>query len=302
MPATIPDIFERGTLRRQRDGAADGFSEFDFLKREISDRLADRLRDISREFKIAVDLGCHTGVMAEYLDGLGGIETLIQCDLSERMVASVQGANRIVVDEEALPFADSSLNLVMAAMNLHWVNDLPGTFAQIRRALRPDGLFLAATFGLGTLAELRDCLMRADLELRGGAGPRVSPFIDTREAGALLQRAGFALPVVDTDTITVTYENIFKLMADLRGMGEANLVKERPRSFTPRSVFLRAGEIYAEEYADPDGRIPATFEIAYLTGWAPDQSQQKPLRPGSATSRLADALGTSEVPAGEAPE
>jgi SAM-dependent methyltransferase len=184
-------------------------------------------------------------------------------------------------------------------MSLHWVNDLPGTLAQIRAALRPDGLFLAAMLGGETLHELRACLMEAELQESGGVSPRVSPFAELRDAGALLQRAGFALPVADRDRITVTYETPLKLLADLRGMGESNAVHERPRGFTKRSVLFRAAALYQERHGADDGRIPASFEVIYMHGWAPHQSQQQPLRPGSAAAPLAAALGGDEQSAGE---
>jgi SAM-dependent methyltransferase len=198
-----------------------------------------------------------------------------------------------------LPFADASFDLVVSGLSLHWVNDLPGALIQVRRALRPDGLFLAALLGGDTLIELRQALVEAETEVEGGASPRVSPFLDVREAGALLQRAGFSLPVVDLDTITVTWPDALALMKDLRGMGEANAVLERKKSFTRRGTLLSAAAGYQARHGDAEGRIPATFQIVYLTGWAPHDSQQRPLRPGAATSRLADALDVAEVSAGE---
>ncbi|HZD24669.1 MAG TPA: methyltransferase domain-containing protein, partial [Alphaproteobacteria bacterium] len=201
--------------------------------------------------------------------------------------------------EEALPFQPGSFDLVLSALSLHWVNDLPGALLQIRGALKPDGLFLAAMLGGDTLMELREALLLAEMELTGGASPRISPMADLREAGALLQRAGFALPVADSDRLTLTYAEPFSLLRELRGLGEASAGGSRPRGFARRALFEAAARIYHERHAGPDGRIPATFEVLYLIGWAPHESQQRPLRPGSAAQRLADALDTEEHSAGD---
>jgi NADH dehydrogenase [ubiquinone] 1 alpha subcomplex assembly factor 5 len=205
----------------------------------------------------------------------------------------------VVAEAEALPFKPESFDLAVSLLDLHWINDLPGALVQLRRALKPDGLLLASLFGGDTLLELRQAWMEAEIEEEGGAGPRVAPFADVRDLGSLLQRAGFALPVVDSDTIEVTYPDALALMRDLRAMGEANAVAERRRSFTRRATLARAAAFYAERFRRPDGRIAARFEILTLTGWAPHQSQPKPLRPGSATARLADALNTIERSAGD---
>jgi hypothetical protein len=189
-----------------------------------------------------------------------------------------------------VPIETASVNLVLSPMALHAVNDLPGTLVRIRRGLKPDGLFLAAIPGAGTLSELRDVLLAAEAELTGGASPRVIPFADVRDIGGLLQRAGFALPVVDAENYTVRYDSLFPLMRDLRAMGMANPLRGRSRKPLGRAFFLRAAEIYAERYSDPDGRIRATFSIIYASGWAHHESQQQPLKPGSAKVRLADAL------------
>ncbi len=291
-------VFDRHAVRRHRARAADGLSAHDFLLCNVAERLTDRLQDISRTFPHALDLGCHTGQMGRVLGRHGGIETLIQCDLAPEM-ARRAGGYAIAADEEALPFAPESFDLVLSNLSLHWVNDLPGCLLQIRQTLKPDGLFLAAMFGGGTLVELRNCLMEAESEIAGGVSPRISPFPDLRDAAGLLQRAGFTLPVADRDTITVTYENAFRLFADLRGMGEGNAIRERQSNFTGRAVFLKAAERYQSNHAAPDGRIDATFNVIFLHGWAPHPSQQKPLRPGSAQSRLATALETEEVPTGD---
>lgn len=283
-------VFEPHLVRKHRARAAARLAEHDFLFRAVAERLADRLLDIKRRFPLALDLGCHCGEFGEIVGTRGGIETLVQCDPSPDM-ARRAGGLAFAAEPEALPFGEGRFDLIVSDMSLHWVNDLPGALIQIRRSLKPDGLFLAALAGGGTLGELRAALLEAEMELAGGASPRVSPFVDLRDAGALLQRAGFALPVADGDLIPVRYENALRLMADLRGMGEANALAAMPRYFTRRDVILRAAEIYRERHEGPDGRIPASFQIVYLTGWGPDPSQQKPLKPGSAEASLADALG-----------
>jgi NADH dehydrogenase [ubiquinone] 1 alpha subcomplex assembly factor 5 len=292
-------IFDRRALRQHRARAA-GRTGFDFLFTEAAERLVDRLDDVSRRFPVAVDLGCRDGVLARCLAGHDKIEHLIQADLSPEFAARATGA-RLAADPELLPFATGSVDLVVSALALHWVNDLPGALLQLRRALKPDGLLLVSMLGGETLAELRQSLMSAELAEEGGASPRVSPFAELRDLGGLLQRAGFAMPVVDSDVLTATYTDALALMRDLRGMGESNVVAERRRSFTRRGTLARAAALYEAQFAGTDGRIPASFEIITLTAWAPHQDQPKPLRPGSAQTRLATALGTAEQPAGEKP-
>ena len=296
-------VFDRKLVRQRRERAAPGFAGADFLIRESAARLADRLLDVTRSFPLALDLGCHTGAMGEELKTSPKIERLFQADLSPRMARAAAIANgrpAICADEEFLPLAPQSLDLVLSNLSLHWVNDLPGALAQIRMALKPDGLLLATLFGTETLKELRSVLIDAEAEIAGGVAPRVSPFTNVRDAGNLLTRAGFALPVVDAETVTVTYSDMFKLMADLRAMGETNTVIERRHAPTRSDVFLRAAALYAERFADERGRITATFQIITMTAWAPHASQQKPLRPGSATARLADALQAKEISLPEA--
>jgi len=259
-------LFDRHLLRRRRDRAAARLAEHDFLLREAGERLADRLSDVRRQFPLALDLGCRDGLLAGILAGRGGIERLIRTDPSLVMARRVQGP-AVVAEEEALPFAAESFDLVLSLLNLHWVGDLPGALLQIRQALKPGGLFLGVMFGLGTLGELRDCLLAAESELRGGAGPRISPFADLRDAAGLLQRAGFALPVADAERLTVTYPDAIALMRDLRGMGEANALAARPRGFAGRELFAQAAALYAERHADAEGRIPACFQLIFLTGW-----------------------------------
>lgn len=304
MPQADPRlrVFDRATLRRRRDRAAEGFPAHDFLVRRAGEDIVERIAGVNRNFEIAADIGAHRGALREAMAAAalpeGKIGMLISTDLSAAMLAHAAGP-RIVADEEALPFADASLNLATSILSLHWVNDLPGTLIQVRRALKPDGLFVAALFGGETLTELRQSMTEAEIECEGGLSPRISPFADLRDMGGLLQRAGFALPVADTDRVTVRYADPLRLMAELRGMGETNALAERRRIPLRRGTLMRAAEIYREKFGLPDGRVPATFDIVVVTGWAPHESQQKPLAPGSAETRLADALGTVERNAGD---
>ena len=254
--------------------------------------MVDRLSVVKRSFSVAADIGTPSGALRKLMRDRKLAETII--GVNSLAMSGVRAA-----DEEALPFADGSLDLVVSALSLQWVNDLPGTLAQIRRALKPDGLFMAALLGGDTLTELRQSFASAEAEIEGGASPHVSPFADVRELGALLQRAGLALPVADVDKLTVRYATPFDLMADLRGMGATNALIERRRAPLKRGTLRRMAEIYADRFSDGDGRLRATFEIVWLSGWAPHESQQQPLRPGSAKTRLADALRAIELPAGD---
>jgi SAM-dependent methyltransferase len=296
-----PQLFDRALHRRRLARAAGGFAGAAFLKHRAAQDLVMRLEAVRRDFPIAADLGARNGAFGQALplsDAAHKVGFLIETDLALPMLAGRAGA-RLVADEERLPFALESLDLVVSSLSLHWTNDFVGALIQIRQALKPDGLFLGAMLGGATLTELRAALTTAELELFGGAGPRVSPFTDAFDAAALLQRAGFALPVTDVDRVTVRYANAVRLMADLRAMGETSVLIEGPRRPLTRGLIARAAEIYAQRFAEPDGRVLATFEIITLTGWAPHASQQRPLRPGSATTRLADALGVRERSAGE---
>ena len=313
---TPPLIFDRSLLRaRRRRGFRLGAETF--LLDRVAEDFADRLQAVVRRFDLAVDLGTPTAAVRAALLRNGAIGSMIALDpmmdalpppypppqAGEGRVGAgdhaATVASRVVADEEAVPFADNTLDLVVSGLSLQAVNDLPGVLVQIRRALKPDGLFVAALLGGDTLAELRQSFATAESELDGGASPRVAPFPDLRDMGALLQRAGFALPVTDVDRITVRYATPFALLRDLRRMGATNPLVERRRVPLRRATLMRAMEVYAACFADPDGRVRASFDIIWLSGWSPHPSQQQPLRPGSAKTRLAEALGTTEIAAGE---
>ena len=285
---SAPLVFDRPLIRRRLARAiGQGYADF-LLGRAVED-LEDRLGAVLRTFGSALDLGTPRPAAAEALRRSGQVTAVTRLSpLPER------GA--IAGDEERLPFAGETFDLVVSLLALQAVNDLPGTLIQVRRALKQDGLFLAALLGGTTLTELRQSFAQAEAELEGGISPRVAPFVDVRDLGGLLQRAGFALPVTDTDLVRVRYASPFDLMRDLRGMGLTNALSDRRRIPLRRRTLLRAAAIYAERFGDPDGRVPATFEILWLSGWAPHESQQKPLQPGSARMRLADALGVPENP------
>jgi SAM-dependent methyltransferase len=290
-----PLVFDRALLRsRMRRALAGGYADF-LLARAVED-LEERLAAVLRRFPLALDLGTPASAAAAWLRRSGAVDTIVR--MAPAREAAADGL-RIVGDEEMLPFGPERFNLVVSLLALQGVNDLPGSLVQIRRVLKPDGLFLGCLLGGGTLTELRQAFTAAEAETEGGASPRVAPFADLRDLGGLLQRAGFALPVTDVDTVAVRYGDPFGLMRDLRAMGLANAMVDRRRTPLRRKTLFRAAEIYAERFVDPDGRVRATFELVWLSGWAPHESQQKPLRPGSAQTRLADALGTREESLGE---
>jgi SAM-dependent methyltransferase len=292
-----PRPFDRDLHRRRLMRAAEGFGAADFLRQRASDDLVERLAAIRRDFSLAIDLGARTGVFAAALaraalDARPAV--VVETDLAAAMLRRRPGP-RVVADEERLPFADGAVDLIVSGLALHWVNDLVGTLVQVRRILRPDGLFLGAMLGGATLTELRQVLTEAEVELTGGAGPRVSPFVDAADAGDLLRRAGFALPVVDVDRLSVRYDHLLALLADLRAMGETSALYERPRAGLTRAVLGRAGALYQQRFADASGRIAATFEIITLTGWAPHPAQPRPLRRGSGQVSLEDALASART-------
>lgn len=273
-PSTPPLLFDMKALR-QRQQRAERIGAATFLRDRVSEDLGERLSAVLREFPFAIDLGTPGGRLA---------------DQHIARVGELKHVDLLDAPGEALGLAPESLDLALSLLALHLVNDLPGVMAQVRRALKPDGLFLVALLGGDTLTELRQSFAAAEAEVEGGVSPRVAPFADLRDLGALLQRAGFALPVADVDRIVVRYDNAFALMQDLRRMGATNVLIERRRTFSRRSTLLRMAQIYDERFADADGRIRATFDVVWLSGWAPHESQQKPLKPGSAQMRLADAI------------
>jgi SAM-dependent methyltransferase len=270
-----------------------------FLLDRAAVELGERLSAVRRRFDVAADLGTPTDAVSRILAANKNIGTIVAAGAN--LQDADQSLLRVAADEEALPFADGVLDLAASVLTLQFVNDLPGTLIQVRRALKPDGLFLAALVGGESLTELRSAFAAAESEIEGGVSPHVAPFADVREIGNLLQRAGFALPVVDMDRLVVRYDSAFALMHDLRAMGATNALRERRRKPLRRRTLVRMAEIYAGRYADADGRVRATFEIIWLSAWAPHESQQKPLKPGSAAQRLADALGTTEISTGEKP-
>jgi SAM-dependent methyltransferase len=290
-----PVLFDRKLLRARRRRAI-ALGEETFLVDQVAQEFAERLTAVKRQFALALDLGTLGGTLAKELAKTGQIGRVI---VSEPIAHRSEKFSTIAGDEELLPFADEKFDLVVSALSLQWVNDLPGTLVQIRRILKPDGLLLAALIGGESLNELRASFAAAEAELTGGASPRVSPFVEVRSLGALLQRAGYALPVVDSDRHIVRYRDPFKLFSDLRRMGATNALTERSRKPLTRKILARAAEIYAQRFSDPDGRLRATFDVLWISGWSPHASQQQPLKPGSAKARLADALGVKEKSAGE---
>ena len=294
------EIFDRALLRWRRNRTAAQATEHDFLIAHVADDLMQRLAMVNRQFPVVVNLGAQHGLLGQRLGALPGTELVIDMEPSGCLLHQCGGL-RLQADEEALPFRSQSLDLVLSGLALQLVNDLPGTLWQIRQALKPDGLLLAAMLAGDSLHELRTALYLAEEEIEGGASPRVAPFADVKQLGALLQRAGFALPVADSHTLTVTYPDALALMRELKAAGVANALRARRRRPLRRDTLARAVQHYSERYALPSGRVPATLEIVTLTGWAPHESQQQPLRPGSASMRLAEALGTAELPATDPP-
>lgn len=273
-PDLPPRLFDLALLRKRQHRAL-ALGPETFLADRIAEDMSERLDVVKRSFAAVADIGSPAATLKPTNEKFGGAGAYRDLPSS---------------DDEPLPIDPASFDLVVSALALQFVNDLPGVLAQIRRALKPDGLFLAAMIGGDTLTELRQSFAAAEAEVEGGLSPRVAPFADLRDLGALLQRAGFALPVTDVDRIVVRYDNAFALMQDLRRMGATNILNERRRTPSRRATFLKMAQIYAERFSDPDGRIRATFDIVWMSGWAPHESQQKPLKPGSAKMSLADAM------------
>jgi SAM-dependent methyltransferase len=257
-------VFDRALVRRHRQRAAAGFMAHKALFDEVAAQLIERLDDIKQPFRTVLDLGAHDGALARHL-AERGIPFVVTTDLSEKMLQTANKA-AVVCDEEFLPFSPNSFDLIVSNLSLHWVNDLPGALVQIRNALKPNGLFIASLIGGGSLYELRTCLMDAELKIAGGASPRLSPMIEMQTASALMQRAGFSLPVTDMENVTLTYPDLFALMRDLRSMGESNANEQRLRHSSRREVFDEAGQLYRDRFALDDGRLPASFEILFLHG------------------------------------
>lgn len=278
-------VFDRNIIAEKKNRIASDLPNHGFLFDWTSEQIIDRLGVIKKQYPLALQIGNRATI--NNLEKFG-IKKIITLDNANKLSPSV------IADEELLPFGSNVFDIVISPLNLHTTNDLPGTLSQIRHCLKSDGLFIAAIFGGETLYELRQVMSDVEMQKTGGISPHISPFADLPQMGSLMQRAGFNLPVIDSEKITVTYDNVFKLMWDLRLMGESNSIKARKKNFTSRRFFHDVNELYAERFSEEDGRIKATFEIIFLLGWSPHESQQKPLRPGSAENRLADALATNE--------
>jgi len=291
-------LFDRRLLRARRARFAHEIEAREFLLAHVAREIAERVELMLRPFTLALDLGAHHGPLGRRVAELPSVGEMIYAE-SAFALAALCPRPSLVCDEDLLPFKEASLNLIVSGLALHRVNDLPGALIQIRRALVPDGLFMAALLGAGALIELRQALIEAEAETEGGASPRVAPFGDVREYGALLQRAGFALPVADAETLTVSYASPRELIREVRALGGGNVLLARSKRPLSRHTLERAEGLYRDRHSTPDGRVSASFEIVYLIGWGPDKSQQKPLQPGSAARRLADALGTTELRAGD---
>jgi SAM-dependent methyltransferase len=296
MDPDAPIVFDRALARRRLQRAlTDEYPSF-LLDRAVDD-LDDRLAAVTRSFELGLDVGTPTAAATEAL--IGSLRVRAMLRLAPALPAGARPPMSAVADSEALPVAQGAFDLAVSVLSLQAVNDLPGALLQIRQSLKPDGLFLGCLLGGDTLTELRQAFAAAESELEGGASPRVAPFGEVRALGGLLQRAGFALPVADLERVTVRYGSVFPLLADLRAMGLTNALALRSRAPLRRATLLRMAAIYSERFADPDGRVRATFDMVWLSGWAPHESQQKPLRPGSARARLADALGVPELKTGD---
>ncbi len=291
-------LFDRNLLRRRRERIARTGEGVDFLLQRAAEEIDERLDLVLRDFPVAIDLGAGHGMMIPRLQARDNITRVIAADHSALLMQELEGVAKIICDEEALPFKQQSVNLFTSLLSLHFVNDLPGALVQIRRALKPDGLFLAALPGGQTLVELRTAFMLAEEQMIGGVSPRVAPMADIKDYGALLQRAGFTLPVVDSDLVTVSYPDPLKLMRELRLMGAGNVLADRLKKPLSKKLLQKVVDIYEREFGE-DGRISASFEIIYMSGWSPHESQQQPLAPGSAQTSLAAALGSCSVATSE---
>lgn len=296
-----PRLFDRTLLRARKDRAAREFTDYDFLHARVADDLLDRVESVSRDFDTCLVIG-GGGAVGRALEARpqarAKIGTLIEAELSPAM-AGLSRTHALALDEEYLPIAEQSVDLVLSCLSLHWTNDVVGGLIQLNHALKPDGFFAGALFGGATLTELRQAMRQAEAELGREPEARVSPFADAIDMAGLLSRAGFAMPVSDVDRVTARYGNSFVLMRDLRKMGETSVLDQRPRTPGTRRLFVKTAEAYSHAFADADGKVPATFELVHFAGWAPHPDQPRPKRPGSANVRLADALGVDERSAGD---
>ncbi|SON57344.1 Malonyl-CoA O-methyltransferase BioC [Hartmannibacter diazotrophicus] len=293
--SSAPRLFDRSAIAsRRRRVIAAGDRDKAFLLDLVAEDITERLMTVTRDFPLALAIGGPTDALARALEAAPRVGRVVRADVFAAGPAGEHPAD-VVLDDEYLPFANERFDLIVSGLSLQFVNDLPGALVQIRRALKPDGLFLGVLAGGDSLTELRDALAAAEVEQTGGLSPRIAPMSEVRDMGGLLQRAGFALPVADQDRLTLRYATPFDLMRELKDMGASNALADRRRSLTSPGLMMRAAELYAERHGDPDGRVRATICLVSISGWAPHESQQKPLRPGSAKTRLADALGTSET-------
>ena len=292
---TVPILFDQQLIRQHRQRAAPSYADFAFLKDAAAARLADRLELMRRDFDLCLDIGAHDGRLAHHFAGLGKIGCMIHTETAEKFtIATKQHGPSVVHALSDLPYKSESFDAVFSCLALHWVDDLPGLMIQARKLLKPNGLLLISLLGGRSLTELKQSLAEAEQDITGGLSPRCAPMADIRDIGGLISRAGLALPVADSDRLSVNYLHMYQLMRDLRGMGEQNSLLARLKKPTKRQLFTRAAEIYQRRFGQPDGQIPASFEIVTVTGWAPHQSQQKPLHPGAAKHRLATVLETEE--------
>ncbi len=280
------NVFDRAQIKHNRKRCANKFGDHDFLFQWSKNQLSERIYDINRSFAKVLQIGSRGAILQDQHDKIGNMVTM---DLTGKPVQNCGGAY-IQASEEFLPIATKSMDLVISNLSLHSVNDLVGTFAQIHSCLKDDGVFIASMLGGETLYELRKIMMEVELSMLGGASPRIFPFADKVQMGGLLQRANFALPIVDSDVITVTYDSAFKLLHDLRNMGEGNAIAARDKTPLGKEFFMQVAQKYHEQFAGEDGRIEASFEVIFLLGWTPHESQQKPLPRGSTKHSLTEIL------------
>lgn len=292
------EIFNRRLVKERRNRFAKHLRQYNFLHNWVGEQIADRLDDIKREFPstLLMSARCDDAITDKIVES-GKITSVLSMDLSSKMVSAFSG-KAFVADEELLPIKENSLDAAVSILNLHTINDLPGALIQINRALKPDGVFIGSMFGGETLFELREALNHAEMKLKGGMSPRVAPFADMQQMASLMQRGGYALPVVDSEIIKISYNSMFDLMKDIRFMAEANSISARAKTLTSRSIMMEAAQYYDENFAEGNGKVYASFEVIFLIGWAPHESQQQPLRPGSAQNSLASALNTKEINTG----